>query len=62
MKKITREALAQSELAGGCCKYRSTPTNYNRTANTTPAPTPPTPPTNPGGGGGVTVPPPARWA
>ncbi|MFU7552232.1 hypothetical protein [Pseudomonas paraeruginosa] len=56
MKKITREALAQSELAGGCCKYRSTPTNYNRTANTTPAPT------NPGGGGGVTVPPPARWA
>ncbi|MCA8041102.1 hypothetical protein [Burkholderia seminalis] len=58
MKKIDRTTLAQSQLAGGCCKRRSTPTKNTRSAPQ-PTATPPTttPPTTtpPTGGGGVTI-------
>ncbi|WP_296288239.1 hypothetical protein [Pseudomonas sp.] len=43
MKKIEREQLAKSELAGGCCKRKSAPA---------PAPAPAPKPNGGGGGGG----------
>ncbi|WP_162999392.1 hypothetical protein [Burkholderia sp. Nafp2/4-1b] len=52
MEKIDRATLAQSRLAGGCCKRRNSLT-LNPISKTTPLTTTPPPPPPPTGGGGV---------